>query len=64
MSPAKPISKRRLSVSALTLSALLLSPLPLLAGCAGGGTENQVLLDHSGANMDSPYRHHSHGSHR
>jgi len=58
MSQMKNAASRRLSVPALALSALLLSSLPLLAGCGGGPTTDQVLLDHSGANPDSIYRHH------
>jgi hypothetical protein len=64
MKPVKNTANRHLPVSALVLAALFLSSLPMLAGCEGGGTTNQVLLDHSGGNMDSSHRHNSHGSHR
>jgi hypothetical protein len=64
MNPVKNTAGWHLPVSALVLAALFLSSLPVLAGCEGGGTTNQVLLEHSGSNMDSPYRRNSHGSHR
>jgi len=64
MNPVKNTASRHLPVSALVLAALFLSSLPVLAGCEGGGTTNQILLEHSGSNMDSPYRRNSHGSHR
>ncbi|HVJ44619.1 MAG TPA: hypothetical protein VM639_24190 [Dongiaceae bacterium] len=44
------------------MTALLLTSLLLLAGCSDGGTQNQTLLDHSGAMPDSIYRHH-HNTH-
>lgn len=58
MSQVKQTTSRRLSVPALAVSALLLSSLPLLAGCEGGQTTDPVLRDHSGLNPDSIYRHH------
>jgi len=58
--PQIPLS-RRLSFSALALTALLLSSLPLLAGCGGHPTDDPVLIDHSGLNPDSIYRHHHNG---
>lgn len=61
MSNPQPPLSRRLSVSALALSALLLSSLPLLAGCEGHPTDDPVLIDHSGLNPDSIYRHHHNG---
>jgi len=47
---------------AIGIATLLLTSLLLLAGCSDGGTQNQTLLDHSGARPDSIYRHH-HNSH-
>jgi hypothetical protein len=58
MPHAQASENRRLSFSAVIFTALLLSSLPLLAGCGGGETQDQVLRDHSGLNPDSIYRHH------
>ncbi|HWT96032.1 MAG TPA: hypothetical protein VN229_00395 [Terriglobales bacterium] len=58
MKQIRQTASRRFSVSALALSALLLSSMPLLAGCEGHPTDDPVLLDHSGLNPDSIYRHH------
>jgi len=59
MRPVKHVISRHPSRSTLVFVTLLLSALPILAGCEGGGTTNQVLLDHSGRNPDSIYRHHN-----